>query len=59
MRFATETRLNHLLSLIQAINDENKRKEAIHMLGSIRHDIEENYAEIRRPIRLHERDRDS
>lgn len=59
MRFVTETRLNHLKSLIQHISDEHTKKEALHMLESIRHDIEENYAEIRRPIRLHEREKQS
>ncbi|MFE5317764.1 hypothetical protein ACFQ88_03535 [Paenibacillus sp. NPDC056579] len=55
MRFVTKTRLDYLESLLQAIGDESKRKEALYMLESITRDIEENYAEIERPIRLYEK----
>ncbi|MCS7463304.1 hypothetical protein N0M98_24580 [Paenibacillus doosanensis] len=54
MRFVTKTRLDHLQTLIRAIADEQKQKEALHILESITRDIEENYAEIERPIRLNE-----
>jgi hypothetical protein len=52
MRFVTKTRLDHLQTLIRFIEDNNKQSEALHILESIKRDIEENYAEILRPIRL-------
>lgn len=56
MRFTTKTRLDYLGSLLtQSIEDTKKQKEALHLLESIKRDIDENYAEIQRPIRLTER----
>ncbi|UUZ79083.1 hypothetical protein LJK88_28075 [Paenibacillus sp. P26] len=55
MRLVTKTRLDYLQTLIESINDEKKQREALQLLESIKSDIEENYAEIRRPIRLFER----
>jgi len=55
MRFVTKTRLDYLQTLLRSIEDEGKRKEALHMLESIARDIEENYAEIEKPIRLYEK----
>lgn len=56
MRFVTKTRLEYLQTLLlQSIEDTKKQKEALHLLESIERDIEENYAEIQRPIRLTER----
>ncbi|MFH5184998.1 hypothetical protein ACHHV8_21450 [Paenibacillus sp. TAB 01] len=53
MRFVTKTRLDYMQSLLKsAIEDTKKQKEALHLLESIERDIEENYAEIQRPIRL-------
>ncbi|CAG7642718.1 hypothetical protein ACFQI7_10970 [Paenibacillus allorhizosphaerae] len=52
MRFVTKTRLDYLQSLIQSMGDGEKQREALHLLESITRDIEENYAEIQRPIRL-------
>ncbi|MDF2960657.1 MAG: hypothetical protein K0S39_2392 [Paenibacillus sp.] len=56
MRFVTKTRLNHLQTLMEYIGDSEKQKEALHILESIRRDIDENYAEIQKPIRLYEKD---
>jgi hypothetical protein len=55
MRFVTKTRLDYLQTLLQSIEDKKKQKEAMHLLESIERDIEENYAEIQRPIRLNDK----
>lgn len=56
MRFVTKTRLDYMQSLLKSsIEDTKKQKEALHLLESIERDIEENYAEIQRPIRLNEK----
>ncbi|CAG7618025.1 hypothetical protein PAESOLCIP111_02075 [Paenibacillus solanacearum] len=55
MRFVTKTRLDYLRSLIESIGSGPKEREALHLLESIARDIEENYAEIERPIRLDRR----
>jgi hypothetical protein len=52
MRWVTKTRLDHLQSLVQSITDVTKLSEANHIIESIRRDIEENYAEIQKPIRV-------
>lgn len=52
MRFVTETRLKRLEELIQSIPDSDERSHALHLLSSIRSDIDENYAEIERPFSL-------
>jgi hypothetical protein len=52
MRWVTKTRLDHLHTLLHNINDETTQSEAKHILESIRRDIEENYAEIQKPIRV-------
>ncbi|SCW41527.1 hypothetical protein SAMN04487970_100654 [Paenibacillus tianmuensis] len=56
MRFGTKTRLDRLQTLLQSIADEQQQKEALHLLESLKRDIDENYAEIRKPIRLYEKD---
>lgn len=55
MRFVTKTRIDYLQTLLLAIEDRQKQKEALHILESIQRDIEENYAEIQRPIRIYEK----
>ncbi|MCP1305690.1 MULTISPECIES: hypothetical protein [Paenibacillus] len=55
MRFVTKTRLDRLQTLLRSIADEQQQKEALHLLESLKRDIDENYAEIRRPIRLYEK----
>ncbi|WP_165972186.1 hypothetical protein [Paenibacillus piri] len=55
MRFVTKTRIEHLQQLIRSMEDRQKRQEALHILESIQRDIEENYAEIQKPIRLYEK----
>lgn len=56
MRFVTKTRLDYLQTLIQTMGgDGTKQREALHLLESIARDIEENYAEIQRPIGLDRR----
>ncbi|MBP1155611.1 MULTISPECIES: hypothetical protein [unclassified Paenibacillus] len=55
MRLVTKTRLDYLQTLIQSMGYDKAHKEALHILESITRDIEENYAEIRRPIRLPEK----
>ncbi|MFB6364554.1 hypothetical protein ACFCP7_10870 [Paenibacillus elgii] len=55
MRFVTKTRLDRLQTLLRSISDEQQQKEALHLLESLKRDIDENYAEIRRPIRLYEK----
>jgi hypothetical protein len=58
MRFVTQTRLEHLQRLIRSManaGDGDIQKEALHILESLKRDIEENYAEIRRPVRLFEK----
>lgn len=55
MRFVTKTRLDRLQTLLRSIADEQQQKEALHLLESLKRDIEENYAEIRRPIRIYEK----
>lgn len=52
MRFVTETRLKLLEDAIRSIPDPDERSYAFHLLNSIRSDIDCNYAEIQRPIRL-------
>lgn len=52
MRFVTETRLKRLEELIQLIPENDERSHAIHLLNSIRSDIDDNYAEIEKPISL-------
>jgi hypothetical protein len=52
MRFVTETRLKLLEELLGTIPDPDDRSYALHLLNSIRADIDENYAEIGRPIRV-------
>lgn len=54
MRFVTKTRLDHLQSLIRSMGNDSVHKEALHILESIARDIDENYAEIRKPIRIRE-----
>ncbi|MBU7317509.1 hypothetical protein [Paenibacillus oleatilyticus] len=55
MRFVTKTRLDRLQTLLRSIADEQQQKEALHLLESLKRDIDENYAEIRRPIRLYKK----
>ena len=55
MRFVTQTRINHLRTLLEQIEDRETQKEAAHLLASLERDIEENYAEIQRPIRIFEK----
>ncbi|GLI08594.1 hypothetical protein YDYSG_46260 [Paenibacillus tyrfis] len=55
MRFVTKTRLDRLQTLLRSIADEQQQKEALHLLESLKRDIDENYAEIRRPIRIYEK----
>ncbi|WP_282942073.1 hypothetical protein [Paenibacillus sp. RC67] len=55
MRFVTKTRIDYLQTLLRFIEDEDKQKEALHILDSITRDINENYAEIEKPIRLYEK----
>ncbi|WP_165842162.1 hypothetical protein [Paenibacillus xerothermodurans] len=57
MRLVTKTRLDYLETLIKSIEDKTKQSEALHILESIRRDIEENYAEIQKPIGLPRRGR--
>ncbi|PYI51932.1 hypothetical protein [Paenibacillus flagellatus] len=52
MKFVTETRLNLLERLIRSIPDPEERSYALHLLNSIRDDIDRNYASIERPVRL-------
>ncbi|MEF3305008.1 hypothetical protein [Paenibacillus sp. GYB003] len=52
MRFVTETRLKLLEDVVRTISDPDERSYALHLLDSIRSDIEANYAEIVRPVRL-------
>jgi hypothetical protein len=52
MRFVTLTRFNTLEQLIRTIPDPSDRSYALHLLQAIRDDIDVNYAEIQRPIRL-------
>lgn len=52
MRFVTETRLKLLEDVIRTIPESDARSYALHLLESIRSDLEANYAEIVRPIRL-------
>lgn len=58
MRFVTKTRLDYLQTMIQAMGNDEEHKLALHILESIKTDIEENYAEIQKPIRLHDKLRD-
>ncbi|MDO3676461.1 hypothetical protein [Paenibacillus ehimensis] len=55
MRFVTKTRLDRLQTLLRSIADEQQQKEALHLLESLKQDIDENYAEIRKPIRIFEK----
>ncbi|WP_167336449.1 hypothetical protein [Paenibacillus tyrfis] len=55
MRFVTKTRLDRLQTLLRSIADEQQQKEALHLLESLKRDIDENYAEIRRLIRIYEK----
>lgn len=52
MRFVTETRFKQLEEIIQSIPDQYERSYALHLIKSIQSDIDDNYAEIQRPIRL-------
>ena len=52
MRFVTETRLKRLEELIRSIPDPEEKSHALHLLDSIRNDIDDNYAEIEKPIGL-------
>lgn len=52
MRYVTETRLKLLEDLFQTIPDRKDRSYALHLLNSIRADIDNNYAEIQRPIQV-------
>ncbi|NOU96620.1 hypothetical protein GC093_25865 [Paenibacillus sp. LMG 31456] len=52
MKFVTQTRLKVLEDLVQLIPDLNERSYALHLLKSIRSDIDDNYAEIQKPISL-------
>ncbi|TVY11036.1 hypothetical protein [Paenibacillus cremeus] len=52
MKFVTDTRLKQLEDLVQSIPDVKERAFALHLLNSIRSDIDDNYAEIQRPISL-------
>lgn len=54
MRYVTQWRLDHLQTPPRSIEDRHIQSEAVHLLESIKRDIEENYAEIQRPIRLQE-----
>jgi hypothetical protein len=54
VRYVTQWRLDHLQTLLRSIEDRHIQSEAVHLLESIKRDIEENYAEIQRPIRLQE-----
>jgi hypothetical protein len=52
MKLVTQTRLKVLEDLVQLIPDLNERNYALHLLKSIRSDIDDNYAEIQTPISL-------
>jgi hypothetical protein len=52
MRYVTETRLKLLEDLFLTIPDRKDRSYALHLLNSIRADIDDNYAEIQRPIQV-------
>lgn len=52
MRYVTETRFKLLEQLCQSIPDLTDRSYALHLLHSIQADIDENYAEIQKPIRV-------
>ncbi|TMV50043.1 hypothetical protein FE783_10790 [Paenibacillus mesophilus] len=52
MRYVTETRLKLLEDLCHSIPDRKDRSYALHLLDSIRADIDNNYAEIQRPIQV-------
>ncbi|MBE1443061.1 hypothetical protein [Paenibacillus sp. OAS669] len=52
MRLVTKTRIDYLQTLLLCIDDQQKQKEALHILESLTRDINENYAEIEKPIRL-------
>lgn len=56
MKFTTLTRLKYLEKLLQSVDDEKSKQEALHIIQSIKSDIEENYAEIIKPIRLNKKD---
>ncbi|RKN64888.1 hypothetical protein [Paenibacillus ginsengarvi] len=49
MRFVTETRMKRLEELLRRIPGDDDRSYALHLLESIRADIERNYAEIQHP----------
>lgn len=52
MKFTTEIRFNRLEALLREMEKGPLQREALHLLQSLRDDVDANYAEIRRPIRL-------
>ncbi len=52
MRLITKTRLDYLHDLIESMDGDKKKREAQQVLKSIATDIEENYAEIKLPVRM-------
>jgi hypothetical protein len=52
MKFVTQTRFKMLEDLVQMIPGLDERSYALHLLKSIRSDIDDNYAEIQNPISL-------
>jgi hypothetical protein len=55
LRFVTKTRIEYLQTLLAHITDKQKQSEALQLLESLSRDIDENYAEIERPLRLYEK----
>lgn len=51
MKYTTEARLKRLEQLMREMENGPLQREALHLLQSLRQDIEGNYAEIRLPIR--------
>lgn len=52
MKYTTEARLKRLEELLRQMEKGPLQREALHLLQSLKCDIEDNYAEIRLPIRL-------
>ncbi|WP_199618225.1 hypothetical protein [Paenibacillus alkalitolerans] len=53
MKFSTKARFDYLEQLVNTIDDQKIKKDVLYIIESIKTDIDENYAEISKPVRLH------
>lgn len=52
MKYSTKARFDYLEQLLNTIENQKLKKDTLYFMESIKRDIDENYAEISRPVRF-------